>query len=263
MNSPETSVRYEREGYVGILTLDRGDGLNRMSPELLDDFEGAVDAEQRDSQIRCLLIRARGRCFCAGADLRGPLQREPRPGAESPAERSYGMYRPFLRVLDIEVPTLAALNGAAVGGGLGLALVCDLRIASTEARLGANFVRLGLHPGMALTYLLPLLAGVSRASDLLYSARLVDAEEALQMGLVNRVVASDALEHEALQWAHSIAANAAQALRATKRSLRRFVPAELKEWAFLEASAQAESLQSSEAKEGVAAQLEGRKAHFP
>src|SRR5690606_16807219 len=95
-----------------------------------------------------------------------------------PHERSYAMYEPFLSVLDIEVPVIAALNGHAVGGGFGLALVCDLRIAAREARYGANFARLGLHAGMAISYLLPRIIGPVRAAELLFTGRLIDGREA-------------------------------------------------------------------------------------
>ena len=102
-----------------------------------------------------------------------------------PDERSFAMYQPFLSVLELEVPVVGALAGHAIGGGLGLALVCDLRVASADAKYGANFTRLGLHPGMATTYLLPRIVGVPRAAELLLTGRLIDGAEAERMGLVN------------------------------------------------------------------------------
>src|SRR5207344_2428907 len=106
----------------------------------------------------------------------------------APDERSYAMYEPFLSLLDIAVPVIGALNGHAVGGGFGLALVCDIRIAALETKYGANFVALGLAPGMAISHLLPRLVGLGRASELLFTGRLVDGAEAERLGIVNRAV---------------------------------------------------------------------------
>src|ERR687884_1776204 len=108
------------------------------------------------------------------------------------------MYEPFLSLLDVEVPIVGALNGHAVGGGFGLALVCDLRIGALDAKYGANFVRLGLAPGMAISYLLPRLVGSARASELLYTGRLVDGKEAETLGILNRAVAGEHVLAEAM-----------------------------------------------------------------
>src|SRR5438045_610470 len=128
-----------------------------MTPELLDAFARASAAARADAEIRALVVTGTGSCFSAGADLKTALQR----GSDglAPAERSYAMYEPFLSLLDVEVPIVGALNGHAIGGGFGLALVCDVRIAALEGKYGANFVTLGLAPGMAITHLLPRLVG--------------------------------------------------------------------------------------------------------
>ena len=132
-----------------------------------------------------LVVTGTGHCFSSGADFKATLQRD---GSAAPHERSYAMYEPFLSLLDIAVPVIGALNGHTVGGGFGLALVCDLRVGAEDAKYGANFVRLGLAPGMAISYLLPRLVGVARANELLLAGRLVEGREATTLGILNRAV---------------------------------------------------------------------------
>jgi enoyl-CoA hydratase/carnithine racemase len=172
------------------------------------------------------------------------------------------LYEPFLSLLDLEVPILGALNGHAIGGGFGLALVCDLRIAALEAKYGANFVALGLAPGMAITHLLPRLVGVARASELLFTGRLVDGVEAERLGIVNRAVPSAQVLEETLALARAVAANAPFAVRATKAALRRSMTLDARAAARAEAVDQAASLATEDAREGMSALLEKRKPAF-
>src|SRR5438105_2177883 len=164
--SMSEAVRYHTDGDIGVLTLARPDNRNSMTPELLDAFAKASAAARADRAIRCVVVTGTGTCFSSGADFKSNLQRDT---ASAPHARSYAMYEPFLSLLDLAIPVIGALNGHAVGGGFGLALVCDLRIAAVDAKYGANFVVVGLAPGMALTHLLPRLVGVARASELLFT----------------------------------------------------------------------------------------------
>src|SRR5262249_44796184 len=143
--------------------LNRPDNRNSMTPELLDAFASAA-AQARSADVRCVVLTGTGSCFSSGADFKSTVQRQ---AARAPNERSYAMYESFLSLLDIAVPVIGALNGHAIGGGFGLALVCDLRIGARDAKYGANFVRLGLSPGMAISYMLPRLIGMARANELL------------------------------------------------------------------------------------------------
>jgi enoyl-CoA hydratase/carnithine racemase len=165
-------------------------------------------------------------------------------------------------VLDLEVPAIAAMNGHAVGGGFGLALACDLRFAAREGRYGANFARLGIHPGLAVSYLLPRLVGVARAADLLFTGRLIDGDEATAMGLVNEALPGDRVLARALAVAGQIAANAPIAVRMTKRSLYEALDWRPREAAFREAFAQAVTLDTEDAREGVDALLGKREPSF-
>jgi len=172
------------------------------------------------------------------------------------------MYEPFLSLLDIAVPVIGALNGHTIGGGFGLALVCDVRIGAEDAKYGANFVRLGLAPGMAISYLLPRLVGLARASELLFAARLVDGREAAALGILNRAVPAGDVLPTALALANTIASNAPLAVRATKAAMRRGLELHVREAALAEALAQAETLATDDAREGIAALLAKRDPVF-
>jgi enoyl-CoA hydratase/carnithine racemase len=254
------AARYESRDQIGVITLDRPDNRNSMTPELLDAFARASAAARGDAAIRALVVTGTGSCFSAGADFKAGLQRG--GGDLAPAERSYAMYEPFLSLLDVEVPIVGALNGHAIGGGFGLALVCDLRIAALEGKYGANFVALGLAPGMAISLLLPRLVGVARASELLLTGRLVGGAEAERLGIVNRAVPSAEVPGEALALARAIAGNAPFAVRATKAAIRRGLALDVQAAARAEARDQAASLATDDAREGMTALLEKRKPVF-
>jgi enoyl-CoA hydratase/carnithine racemase len=260
MSTPDAPVRYARDGHIGVITLNRPDNRNSMTPELLDAFLAASTAARADTHVRCVVVTGTGSAFSAGADFKSTVQRE--GDGRTASERSFAMYEPFLSLLDCAVPVIAALNGHAVGGGFGLALVCDLRIGALDAKYGANFVRLGLAPGMAISYLLPRLVGVARASELLYTGRLVDGAEALALGILNRAVPAADVMTEAMALAQTIAANAPIAVRETKRAIRRGLALEIRDAARAEAYAQAESLGSADAAEGIAALLAKRSPSF-
>lgn len=255
------AVHYRREDTIGIITLDRPDNRNSMTPELLDAFAGASAAARADEEARCVIITGTGTCFSAGADFKSTIQRE---GARlrQPHERSYAMYEPFLSVLDIEVPVIAALNGHTVGGGLGLALVCDIRIGNREAKYGANFCKLGLHPGMSISYVLPRLVGVSRAAELMFTGRLMLGDEAERVGLLSAAVPAGEVMPRALETARAIAANAPIAVRMTKRTLYENLGWQVRDAAWREAFAQAVTVDTEDVSEGIAALLEKRPPVF-
>lgn len=253
------AVTYERRREVGVLRLERGENRNAMTPELLDAFAAASAAARADAGARCIVVTGSGSCFSAGADLKASLQRG---GDAAPHERSYAMYEPFLSLLDIEVPVVAALNGHAVGGGFGLALVCDVRIGNRDAKYGANFTRLGIAPGMAISYLLPRLVGVSRASELLYTGRLIKGDEAERIGLLSEAVAADQVLPRAMALAETIAESAPLAVKLTKEALRRGLGWDVRAAARAEAHAQAASLDTEDAAEGIRAAREKRPPRF-
>lgn len=248
--------------HVGVITLNRPQQRNSMTAELLDAFSAVSEQAQKHPTMRALVVRGTGACFSSGADFRAIVQREDGPRPTLPHERSYAMYAPFLSLRKIEVPVIGALNGHAVGGGFGLALACDMRIASEDARYGANFARLGLHPGLGIGYVLPRLIGLPRASELLYTGRLVNGREAADLGIVNRAVPHERVVDEAIALAVEVAKSAPLAVRSMKRMMLAQLGWDVERAAMEEALAQAATLETNDVKEGIAALLEKRDPVF-
>jgi enoyl-CoA hydratase len=173
-----------------------------------------------------------------------------------------GFYKLFLAVRDLPCPTLAAINGAAVGAGLCVALACDLRVASATAKLGLNFTALGLHPGMGATWTLPRLVGPARAAELLFTSRIVTGAEAAEMGLVGRALPAAEVVPATRQIAREIAACAPAANRGLKRALGRSMGASLEDQLSFEAEEQARCFETRDAREGIAAARERRAPRF-
>jgi enoyl-CoA hydratase/carnithine racemase len=258
----DPAVLYEVRDYIATITLNRPDNRNSMTEDLLEGVAAAVAQVRQDSEVRCVIITGKGRSFSAGADFRSQVQRGSGERELLPNERSFAMYQPFLSVLSIEVPVIGALNGHAIGGGLGLALVCDVRVANRDAKYGANFVRLGLHPGMATTYFLPRFVGIPRAAELLLTGRLISGAEAAEYGFANYAVAPDEVLPKAQEIAREVAGCAPIAVRWTKRSLYRNVSWDPTPAAEIEAGVQSRTVETEDFREGVAALLEKRDPAF-
>jgi enoyl-CoA hydratase/carnithine racemase len=258
----DAAVLYEVQGGVAEITLNRAENRNAMTPDLLAGLGIAVERAKSDPALRCVIVTGRGKSFCAGADFKARREESVEGRFRAPHERSYDTYAPFLSLLDLEVPTVAAMQGHAIGGGLGLAIVCDLRVANAEARYGANFVRLGLSPGMANTYLLPRLMGVPNAVELLLTGRLVDGAEALLRGLVHYAVPEAFVLAKARALAAEIAAAAPLAVRWTKRALYEGLAWDPRTAARREAAVQSRSFETDDFREGVAALLGKREPEF-
>jgi enoyl-CoA hydratase len=243
--------------------------LNAMSEAMGQALSAVVDRLAADEAVRAVVVTGAGRAFSAGGDL-DLLERMARAGNASPGgetrrahETFMGrFYRLFLRLRALPQPTLAAVNGPAIGAGCCVALGCDLRLAARDAKLGLNFTRLGIHPGMAASWTLPRLVGPAHAAELLYSGRLLDGAEAERIGLVNRAVPREALRDEALALARSIAEAAPGAVRATKRSLAESAASTLDEQLDREAREQALCYESADLLEGLAAARERRAPRF-
>lgn len=202
-------------GHVGIVELQRPPH-NYFDLGLLSALADAFEAMESDPQVRAIVLCAQGDAFCAGADFSNP---DSVPKARY-ARATNPLYAEAIRLFSTAKPIVAAIHGAAVGGGLGLALVADFRIGCAEARFSANFTRLGISPGFGLTVSLPRLIGRQKASWLFLTGRRIGGEEALALGLVDRLVARDQVRQEAMALAEEIAGAAPAAVEATRAALR-------------------------------------------
>jgi enoyl-CoA hydratase/carnithine racemase len=257
-----THLRLERpaEG-VALLALDNPDQRNAMSDAMTASWSDAIAELAADRSVRAVVVTGEGSAFCSGGDTSW-LASEPDASVDHLRTRMISFYRAWLSIRSLEVPTIAAINGPAIGAGLCLALACDLRYAAAGARMGAPFVRLGLHPGMAGTYLLPHVVGEAHARDLLLTGRVVDADEALRLGLVSRVIAPDAFRDEVLSTAAGIAATAPIASRLTKLALTDGGHRGLESALQWEAMAQPITLATADVQEGIRAVREKRAPRF-
>ncbi|MGP3756806.1 enoyl-CoA hydratase/isomerase family protein [Streptomyces sp. BpilaLS-43] len=222
---------------------------NFVDEQLLTDLADVLLAYDDDDDISCLVIAAQGKHFCAGVDLRGI-------GAAGIRR----FYRQALRVFSGRKPVVAAVHGAAVGGGLGLAMAADFRVAAPGARFTANFARLGFHHGFGLSVTLPRTVGQQRTLELLYTGRSVNGAEALDLGLCDRVAEDP--RASAIAFASEIAASAPLSLPAIRSTMRRSLVAEVSAALDVEANAQAALLGTADFAEGIAASVEKRQPRF-
>ncbi len=214
------SILYETADRITTITLNRPDKLNAYTPQMGVDLVDAFTRARDDAGVRVVILTGAGRGFCAGVDLDVLKQSQRAPDSGGPRLGEEDFVRRFpLELAEFPKPVIAAINGAAIGVGVTMTLPCDLRIASDTAKLGLTFAKLGILPGLGSTHLLPRLVGMARALDLVLTARVISASEAAEMGLVNKVVAEDALLKEARETAASMAACRPEVLRHAKRAL--------------------------------------------
>lgn len=261
-------ILLERDGDVAVLRLNDPERRNAMSQAMGEAFAGHMAALAEDDSLRALILTGAGRAFSAGGDL-GMIQGRADQGASRPGqarrairETMRSFYQLFLSVRELPCPSIAALNGHAMGAGFCVALACDLRIAAEDAKLGLNFTKLGLHPGMGATWTLPRLVGGARAAELLFSSRVLSGAEAAAMGLVSRAVPREQVLPAARELAASIAACAPLAVRGVKRALARSPRATLEDQIAFEAREQAACFESQDVQEGLAAVRDRREPKF-
>lgn len=246
---------------VVTLVLDNPDRRNAMSAEMTDSWVRAVAWLRERRDVRAVVVTGAGSAFCSGGDT-GWIAGDPDAGVDALRERMLPFYRSWLSIRDLEVPTIAAVNGPAIGAGLCVALACDLRYAAAGAKLGAPFVKLGMHPGMAATHLFPEVVGAAHARDLLLTGRVVDAEEALRLGLVSRVLADEGFVDGVLEIARGVAGTAPIPSRYTKVALREGGHPDVESALQWEALAQPVTLATADLQEGIRAAGEKRSPRF-
>jgi enoyl-CoA hydratase/carnithine racemase len=258
-------LRRAREGAVLLLTLDRPDARNAYSEAMVDSLVRALDEAERDDEVRGVILTGAGAAFSAGGDLKRMLHREGMfAGGSVDLRRRYvdGIQRIPRRLALFDKPVIAAINGPAIGAGLDLACMCDLRVAARGVQLGSTFVKVGLVPGDGGAYFLARAVGFARALELVLTGRLVDADEAERIGLVHRVVAADDLLPAARALAAQIGDNAPLAVRLTKRAAYRSFDADLEQALELAATYQGVVQRTEDHREAVQALLERRSPVF-
>jgi len=258
MPGTELVTRKTEEDGVELLTL-RHPPVNALSTALLAELGRCVDAVQNDPHSRSVVLTGEGTYFSAGADLKelAVMDRRLAPQMVEAGQRL------FDRIERLRVPVIAAVNGLAVGGGLELALACDLRVLGDSAKMGAPEVNFGLMPSYGGTQRLPRLVGVAKAKELIFTGNMVPAAEALRIGLANKVVPSGQEVRAARDLAHTIAQRAPRAVQAAKRAMREGLERTQDEGLAIEARAFAEEvLDSQDLGEGIAAFIERRPPKF-
>ncbi len=250
-----------RDGDLVVIELADHDRRNMMGLEMTSAWGRLMSAVAADAEVRAVLITGRGSAFSSGGNTNWIGADSHRPIPEL-RERMLGYYRTWLAIRDLEVPTIAAINGPAIGAGAALALACDVRWAGASASMSVPFLRMGMHPGMLATHLLTEVAGVSVARDLLFTGRRVGAGEMLTLGLASRVLDDAALLSEAQAVAQDMAAGAPTAVRLTKQALRDGGPGDWVAAMQWEGLAQAVTLASEDLAEGLAAMRERRPPRF-
>jgi 2-(1,2-epoxy-1,2-dihydrophenyl)acetyl-CoA isomerase len=247
---------------VTTITLNRPDKLNAFAGTMREELLDALRAAESETSCRVVVITGAGRAFCAGGDVdfMAGLQRA---GNVDAFRKLLDAGRDIVtQIASMPKPVIASINGVAAGAGCNLALACDIRLASDAAKLGETFVRIGLHPDWGGTWLLPRLVGSGRAMELLATGRMVNADEALRIGMVDRVVPAAELAAETESLARAIAAGPPLAIAGIKRALQASERNDLRTQLDLESQHQLDCFRSRDAAEGMAAFFEKRSAVF-
>ena len=261
MTETETyeTILVERKGRVGLITLNRPQALNALNDQVLKDLDAVLDAAEANDEVLVLILTGAGRSFVAGADI-GQMK------DFTPVQaKQFGMYgnSVFLKLENFPKPVIAAVNGFALGGGCELSMACDIRLASEKAKFGQPEVGLGITPGFAGTQRLPRIVGVSKAMELILTAKTIKADEAKAIGLVSEVYPAEELMPKAMELAEAICANAQIAVQESKRCIRMGMQTDIATGSAFEAEAFGVCCGTADKNEGMGAFLEKRtEKHF-
>jgi enoyl-CoA hydratase/carnithine racemase len=217
-----TDIGVEKHGHVGLIEI-RKPPLNFFDVALINQIADALEEFDRDIEIRSSVLAAQGKAFCAGANFNDPARQEQEARAQNDPASNLPinhLYVQAVRIFRNKKPIVAAVHGAAIGGGLGLAVSADFRVTCPEARFAANFTKLGFHPGFGLTVTLPELVGRNNAELIFYTSRRVTGEEAYRMGLANECVPQDQVRNAAMKLAQEIAECSPLGLLSTRATMR-------------------------------------------
>jgi enoyl-CoA hydratase/carnithine racemase len=254
------ALTLEKKNSIATITLNRPESMNALNKKLSEEVGLAIEEAGKDDAIRVLVITGAGRAFCAGGDLKDLPLTPGNPVASK--ETLEGWHKTLISIRRLEKPVIAAVNGVAMGGGMDLALMCDIRIASENARFGETYVRIGGVPDGGGTYLLPRLIGTARACELLFTGDIIDAHQAEILGLVNKVVPADKLISSAMELAGKIAGGSPMSLALIKRAIYMGDTQDIEAAFRYIALMTAVCMESQDAQEGVAAFLQKRPPVF-
>ena len=245
-------VKYEQKDQVAVLTIDRPEALNALNTQVLCDLDEAIAKVEQADDVRVVILTGAGRSFVAGADI-GEMK-----GFSAIDGKKFGVHGGsiFLRLENLSKPVIAAVNGFALGGGCELAMACDIRLASEKAKFGQPETGLGITPGFGGTQRLPRIVGVSKAMELILTAKTIGAEEAKAIGLVSEVYPAEELMDKAMELAQAICANAPIAVAESKRCIRMGMQTDISTGAAFEAEAFGVTCGTEDKNEGMGALLE-------
>jgi 2-(1,2-epoxy-1,2-dihydrophenyl)acetyl-CoA isomerase len=257
----DDELLYAVDGGIATLTLNRPDKLNAFTQAMIDRWVWALGEAQRDPAVNVVVVTGTGRAFCAGGDVGRMGEGQPTP-LEHKARLWENIHRVPKTLEAVDKPVIAMVNGLAVGAGMGMALMCDLRVASDAARFSTGYVNVGLVPGDGDAFFLPRLVGSARALELLWTGDFVEAAEAERLGIVNRVVPAGRLAEETRALARRIAAGPQVAIRLTKRLVYQSLRLDLRTHLDLVSSHMAVVRDTEDHQEGVRAFKEKRPPRF-
>jgi len=256
-------ISYKKEGHIATITLDRPEKMNSFSAEMQDSLYRAIGDSIQDKNVRVIILTGKGRAFCAGADVKQMAQRLDEPGgAERDMTQISDRVSLYVLMQKCDKPIICAVNGVAAGGGLDLALACDIRIASDQARFAEVFIRRGMIPASGGTYFLPRLVGIDRALLMAWTGDMVDAKEAERIGLVTMVVPHAELEIAAMEMAEKLAKGPPLAIQRAKRAIYEGLTLNLDQTLKMIAPIVKELNMTQDHKEGAKAFVEKREPVF-
>jgi 2-(1,2-epoxy-1,2-dihydrophenyl)acetyl-CoA isomerase len=264
----ESFVRYEKQDRIAILTMNRPDSRNAIGTHQdCRDFIAALDAAQTDAGVSCIILTGAGVTFSAGGNLKAIKERNGIGPLNEPPDATRANYRRGVQrvsesLWNCEIPMIAAINGHAIGLGLDLACLCDIRIAVESAKFASSFIKIGIVPGDGGAWILPRAVGLSNAAELIFTGDTIDTEAAMAMGLISRVVPAGQLMDQALALAQRIVVNPARVLRLSKRLLREGQQQRLADVLELSAAFQALAHETKDHKEALDAFFEKRPPRF-
>jgi 2-(1,2-epoxy-1,2-dihydrophenyl)acetyl-CoA isomerase len=255
-------VLLEIKDHIATVTLNRPEKMNAFGGRMRQEIAEVIDRVCRDEDVRVIVITGAGKAFCVGGDVGEFVSGTSRALEETAPSQRPAMSRIVMAINQVEKPVIAAVNGVAAGGGCNLALACDIRIASDRARFAQVFTRRGVHPDWGGIYFLPRLVGYAKAAELIFSGEVIDAQEALRIGMVNRVVPHKELKNAANELARRIARNAPIPIAFAKRGLQNFYKWDLPMALDYEAYVLGVLMKTEDMKEGFRAFLQKREPQF-